>query len=187
MNIDDDPVEPDTKDWTWVLSTSCPECGFDPEIFDHGEVAERIRRDAADWVGRLQRPDVRVRPRPNVWSTLEYGCHVRDVHRIFDHRVRLMLDEDDPLFPNWDQDATARADNYGAQDPGTVATELFDAASVVADTYETVPPAAWSRRGLRSNGSAFTIETIAIYHLHDVVHHAWDVEHQPQPPRRNPP
>jgi hypothetical protein len=28
---------------------------------------------------------------------------------------------------------------------------------------------------LRSNGSEFTIATISIYHLHDIVHHAHDV------------
>ena len=24
------PIDPDTKDWTWVLDRPCPECGFDP-------------------------------------------------------------------------------------------------------------------------------------------------------------
>jgi hypothetical protein len=110
-----------------------------------------------------------------VWSTLEYGCHIRDVHRIFNLRVQSMLDENEPHFPNWDQDATALADDYGSQDPATVAAELSDAAGTVADTYTNVPADAWSRRGLRSNGSEFTIASIAIYHLHDVVHHAWDV------------
>ncbi|AMO61804.1 Mycothiol maleylpyruvate isomerase N-terminal domain protein [Mycolicibacterium phlei] len=171
----DDPIEPDTKDWTWVLDRPCPDCGFDAATIPHTAVAQRIRADAEDWVTRLHRPGAGVRPRPEVWSTLEYGCHVRDVHRIFDHRVRLMLTEDTPLFPNWDQDATARADDYGAQDPATVATELFDAASVVAATYDAVPDSAWSRRGRRSNGSEFTIATIALYHLHDIVHHSWDV------------
>lgn len=136
-----------------------------------------IRADAADWVPRLAQPGITERPAPTVWSTLEYGCHIRDVHRIFDHRVRLMLDEDEPLFPNWDQDETALADNYGAQDPATVATELFDAANIVADTYTRVPADAWSRRGLRSNGSQFTVGSIAVYHLHDIVHHAHDVGH----------
>jgi hypothetical protein len=97
-----------------------------------------------------------------VWSTLEYGCHVRDVHRIFNHRVQLMLGEDEPQFPNWDQDETAIADHYASQNPSTVATELFDAATVVADTYADVPADAWSRRGLRSNGSEFTVASIAI-------------------------
>ena len=143
----------------------------------HTDVAGHIRADAADWVPRLSGAGVRDRPQPTVWSTLEYGCHIRDVHRIFNHRVRLMLDEDEPRFPNWDQDETALADDYGSQDPATVATELFDAADIVADTYTGVPADAWSRRGLRSNGSEFTVATIAIYHLHDIVHHAHDVDH----------
>ncbi len=33
----------------------------------------------------------------------------------------------------------------------------------------------WSRPGRRSNGDAFTVESIGRYHLHDVVHHLWDV------------
>jgi hypothetical protein len=86
-----------------------------------------------------------------------------------------MLTEDDPRFPNWDQDETALTDDYASQDPSIVADELRHAASAVADAYESVPADAWSRRGLRSNGSEFTVETIALYHLHDIVHHAWDV------------
>ena len=70
----------------------------------------------ADWVDRLRRPGVAQRPRPDVWSTLEYGCHVRDVHRIFAERVRLMLTQDEPRFPNWDQDETAVTDDYASQD-----------------------------------------------------------------------
>jgi hypothetical protein len=172
-----EPIPPDTKDWTWVLSRACPECGFDATSVHHTEVADRIRGDATDWLDRLARPEAAQRSRPDVWSTLEYGCHVRDVHRIFNHRVQLMLTEEDPQFPNWDQDETAVADDYASQNPATVATELFDAASVVADTYANVPADAWSRRGLRSNGSEFTVATIAVYHLHDIIHHAYDVDH----------
>ena len=175
MNSERDPIQPDAKDWTWVITRGCPECGFDPASVHHTDVADRIRADAAEWLPRLAEPGVGVRPLPTVWSTLEYGCHIRDVHRIFNHRVRLMLAEDQPRFPNWDQDETALADDYASQDPATVATELFDAATVVAATYTVVPADAWSRRGLRSNGSEFTIASIAIYHLHDIVHHTWDV------------
>jgi hypothetical protein len=174
--VTSEDIEPDTKDWTWVLSRPCRECGFDPTSVHYTEVADHIRRDAADWVIRLGAPGVAARRHPSVWSTLEYGCHVRDVHRIFDHRVQLMLTEDEPRFPNWDQDETAIADDYASQNPGAVARELFDAADVVADTYANVPPDAWSRRGLRSNGSEFTIASISVYHLHDIVHHAYDVQ-----------
>jgi hypothetical protein len=175
--VSTEPIEPDTKDWTWVLTRKCPECGFNPAAVHHTQVAELIRGDATDWVDRLGRTGAERRREPTVWSTLEYGCHVRDVHRIFNHRVQLMLNEDEPQFPNWDQDETAFADDYASQHPTTVATELFDAASIVADTYANVRADAWSRRGLRSNGSEFTVASIAIYHLHDIVHHAHDVDH----------
>jgi hypothetical protein len=171
-----DDVEPDDKDWTWVLHRPCPECGFDAAAVHPTDVAGRIRKDAVNWLTRLERPGVTERPRPGVWSVLEYGCHVRDVHRIFNQRVHLMLDEDAPHFPNWDQDETALADDYASQRPDTVAAELAEAAEAVANTYATVPDGAWSRRGLRSNGSEFTVASIAVYHLHDIVHHAWDVD-----------
>jgi DinB superfamily len=171
----DDAIESDTKDWTWVITQSCDECGFDPSGVHPGEVPDQIRRNAAVWADALKAPGVRTRPRPSIWSPLEYGCHIRDVHRIFDHRVRLMLTEDVPDFPNWDQDETAVADDYASQDPPAVADEVLDAARVVADTYDGVAADAWSRRGLRSNGSEFTVASIAVYHLHDVVHHTFDI------------
>jgi hypothetical protein len=175
MTSDADAIEPDTKDWTWVLRRPCPDCGFDAAAIQQGDIPDHIRRDASAWVDRLRLPGATIRPRPTVWSVLEYGCHVRDVHRIFDHRLRLMLAEVDPLFPNWDQDETALADDYASQVPATVAGELLAAANTVADTYAGVCGDDRSRRGLRSNGSEFTVGSIALYHLHDIVHHTWDV------------
>lgn len=171
-----DGIEPDDKDWTWVLGRACPQCGFDAATVHATDVAGHIRADAVKWLTRLERPEVAERPRPGVWSVVEYGCHVRDVHRIFNQRVHLMLAEDAPHFPNWDQDETAVADDYASQRPDTVAAELAAAAEAAANTYATVPDDAWSRRGLRSNGSEFTVASIAVYHLHDVVHHGWDVD-----------
>ena len=170
-----DGILPDTKDWTWVLERPCPQCGFDAALVHPTDVGAHILRDADAWLERLNRPEARTRPAPGVWSVLEYGCHIRDVHRIFDQRVHLMLTEDDPRFPNWDQDETAIADDYPSHDTVVVAGELHAAAAAVADTYATVPADAWPRRGLRSNGSEFTVSSIARYHLHDIVHHAWDV------------
>jgi len=168
-------IVPDTKDWTWVLDRPCPECGFDASRVTVDRLAEVVRDNATTWEAVLTLADAAVRPDTTTWSPLEYACHVRDVHRIFDLRLRLMLDEVDPQFPNWDQDETATAERYAEQDPATVARELLEAAAVVAERYESVPPDAWGRRGLRSNGSEFTVESLGRYHLHDIVHHAWDV------------
>ena len=169
------PIEPDDKDWTWVLQRPCPECGFDPAAVDVRALGDALRATVPRWQAALAAPDVRRRPAPAVWSRLEYGAHVRDVFRLFDERLRLMLTEDDPQFANWDQDATAVADRYDLQDPAAVSDELAHAAAVLAADYDAVGDDAWQRPGRRSNGSRFTVRTLGVYLLHDVLHHVHDV------------
>lgn len=168
-------IEPDTKDWTWVLDKPCPACGFDASAVPPTELAGRIHANTIGWYPALDGPDSAVRPVAHIWSRLEYACHVRDVHRLFGERVRLMLDQDDPQFANWDQDATAVESAYSEQDPATVSVELVEAAAEVAAAYAGVGADQWQRTGRRSNGSVFTIETLGLYHLHDVVHHLVDI------------
>jgi hypothetical protein len=168
-------IEPDTKDWTWVLERPCAECGFDASEVSVEGIGAALRENAARWAVVLMYADVEVRPAYNVWSPLEYACHVRDVHRIFDERARQMLNEDDPRFANWDQDASAIQEAYGEQDPAVVAGELTAAAEQVATVYDSVSGEDWDRRGTRSNGSVFTVASLGRYHLHDVVHHLQDV------------
>jgi hypothetical protein len=169
------PIEPDTKDWTWVLDRPCPECGFEARAFPRERIGAMVRDNAAGWQTVLSRADVRERPDDKTWSPLEYACHVRDVFRLYDERLRMMLEQDDPLYPNWDQDETAVRERYDAQDPARVATELSAAAEAVAARFDGVQGAEWERLGRRSDRAAFTVETFGRYFAHDWVHHLWDV------------
>jgi hypothetical protein len=172
-------IVPDTKDWTWVLRRPCPECGFDTRGFAAQAVPEMIVANAAAWQQALTGPgDAGTRPAPDKWSPLEYGCHVRDVFRLYDQRLELMLSQDDPLFPNWDQDATAVADRYAEQEPVQVATALSEAGQAIAGRFAGVTDGQWQRTGRRSDGAAFTVETFARYFIHDPVHHLYDVTGQ---------
>jgi hypothetical protein len=168
-------IIPDTKDWTWVLTRPCAECGLDTRSLQTAELPAMIRANAGAWRVPLAAPDAGRRPRPDKWSPLEYGCHVRDVFRLFGYRLSLMLTEDDPLFPNWDQDETAVSDRYREQDPGVVSGELVSAADVLATSFAGVTGAQWSRPGRRSDGASFTVETFGRYFIHDPVHHLYDV------------
>jgi hypothetical protein len=169
-------IVPDTKDWTWVLQRPCPECGLDSQSFARDAVAGMIRANAAAWTDALaQATRARHRPAPGKWSALEYGCHVRDVLLLFDRRLHMMLTQEAPQYPNWDQDATAVADRYGEQDPATVAAELGQAAGTIAARFETLSPGQWQRTGSRSDGAHFTVESFAKYFIHDPVHHLYDV------------
>ena len=167
---------PDDKSWTWVLERPCPECGFDASTTAAESVAALTRHNAQDWRALLAAGSIHAgRPRDDTWSSLEYACHVRDVFVRYDQRIRLMEDEDDPLFPNWDQDASAVDDHYDEQDAVRVVEELSDAAEALARRLDAISGDVWARPGRRSDGASFTIATISRYMVHDVIHHVWDL------------
>jgi hypothetical protein len=170
-------ITPDDKDWTWVLERPCPECGFDAAAVPPESVGARLRSNATAWREVLAQPDAVVRRRPaqDRWSALEYACHVRDVCTLYDQRLHLMLTEEDPLYPNWDQDVTAVEAAYGGQSPAVVASELAAAASVLARSFEAVHGDQWLRPGRRSDGARFSVAGFSRYLLHDPVHHLFDV------------
>lgn len=172
---DDAEITPDAKDWTWVIDRTCPECGFVAGRVGVVDVAPLVRGGVTRWREVLSSPGVAERPRPDVWSPLEYACHVRDVHALFAERLGLILGEHDPLFASWDQDATAVAEAYREQDPAEVATGLAASAEEAATRFAAVPGDAHGRTGRRSDGARFTVVTFARYYVHDPLHHVWDV------------
>ena len=177
-------IVPDDKDWTWVITDQCPECGFVGRDHDPTTTSEIIRKHREIWtsvlVGEIAaQQDPRVRLRRDYWSPLEYACHVRDVCRIYNARLLRMVHEDDPLYANWDQDATAIEACYAEQDAVVVDCELRAAADALASTFDAAAersPAVWDRTGRRSDGASFTITTFSQYLVHDLVHHLWDID-----------
>jgi DinB superfamily len=172
-----EPVAPesDNKDWTWVLQRPCAECGFDSASVHFDEIAGRTRIAVATLEGRLAEGGAEERPAPQVWSPLEYACHVRDVCRVFGARLSVMRRGSNPTFVNWDQDDTALRDRYWQQDPRAVAGELADEGERIAADFESVSQDELPRSGRRSDGSQFTVESLARYFLHDLEHHVHDV------------
>lgn len=171
---------PEHRSWTWVLERGCESCGLEVSTIDRADLGPLFRVNAAKWRSLLSRGGlVSVRPQSGgdpIWSALEYGCHVRDVYRLFHERVELMLTEDEPTFPNWGQNQAAIDGDYRSQDAGQVSYSLAVIAGTFADMLDRVGEEQWERTGRRSDGDIFTVDSIARYVLHDVSHHVWDVE-----------
>jgi len=170
------PIIADEKDWTWVLSKPCPDCGFTAASATPATVATTLPALLPRWKSALKRAGADQRPNESTWSALEYGAHVRDALEVFEGRLTLMLERENPLFPNWDQDQAALDGHYGALDPALVAAQLLQQGHDAASAFGAVAPEQWDRRGLRSNGSEFTVLTLSGYFLHDVIHHLHDVD-----------
>lgn len=173
------PIVPDTKDWSWVLQRRCPQCGFDATALAFDAVPDLVRDAAAQWSIILGQAGVRQRPDENTWSPTEYAAHTRDVCGLFRERLAMILSEDEPVFPDWDQDAAAVDGRYSEQDPGVVSAELREAADAAADAFATVPDEWRGREGKRSDGTVFTVDALARYFSHDLVHHLHDVAPRP--------
>lgn len=169
-------LQPDDRDWTFVITEGCTQCSFKP--FPANETSLRIL-DAAEYYARaLSNPSVSVRPSDTVWSPLEYSCHVRDVMAIFDERLANMLQFDNSEFENWDQDKAAIENDYENQNPEIALLDIRHNAEKLSKAFASVSGDQWRKSGLRSNGSYFTIETFAIYLVHDIEHHIADIDAQ---------
>lgn len=145
-----------------------------------GEIDALGRKFAAPLTRYLPGEDgpalLRQRPEPDVWSPLEYACHVRDVLRLFEDRTRAMVAEPGVTFAAWDHDAAVLDDGYNDADPAQVAADIAAATAGYAETLRGLDEAGWQSSGRRSgDGQEFTVDSLARYGLHEAKHHQLDI------------
>jgi hypothetical protein len=170
-----------TDDW-WlhiVSSGACAGCGLraaEPAATSLGGLI----RDAAHRFGAVladaDDDAVRTRPGPGVWSALEYGAHVRDTLGVFTERIVRTRQEDEPELGWWDHEAAIAEGFTNELEAALVVDDLVEHAARLAAVLDTVPPEAWDRAATRRGTERFTIELMARFTLHEVVHHHADAE-----------
>jgi hypothetical protein len=118
---------------------------------------------------------LRGRPQPEVWSPVEYACHVRDVLLTFAVRVHRGVVEGrptlDPMYADW----RAERFGYGATRLDVLSVELTAAAKGFADEVRAVPDDAWDRHVARRPEEVRTVRWLVRQAAHECVHHLADV------------
>lgn len=149
--------------------TTCAECGWEYGSLD-------LREHAARFVDAFDGSS--VRPAPDVWSPLEYACHVRDVLRIQLGRVARGLVEDTPSFEPMDRDARPARYRYDAQLPDVVAREVLDAAEALALVYDALSDGQLERTVTYNHPSRMvrTLRWVGQHTVHELVHHRGDLQ-----------
>jgi hypothetical protein len=158
----------------------CAECGYSYTALCRLDIAPGLRSGAIPYDELLLGTDeggLRAHSRPDVWSALEYACHVRDVVLVQDGRVHQAVREEQPEFASMRRDERAVEQRYNAQEPAVVARQLVDAAHALASTLDELDAAAWERTGVYHwpTTAVRTVDWIGRHTVHEVVHHLRDI------------
>jgi hypothetical protein len=161
----------------------CHECGFEYDLSQAGDAGPAIVDLAAVLAGALGRAgdaDVRTRARPQTWSPLEYGCHVRDVLLVQRERVLAARRVDRPSSEPMGRDERVEHDGYAEQEPAEVARELMDAARMFANVLSRLGPDDWDRTLMYSypQPGERPLRWVAVHTVHELRHHTLDVRRQ---------
>lgn len=160
----------------------CAECGYlyDPTTAERA--ASQIRQVVTELAGLLKghHPDPRRRRQADVWSPLEYACHVRDVLLVQRERVLAARRANRPPVDPMGVDERVEHDGYAEQEPGDVARQLEDAALLFANVLARLGSTEWERTLFYNYPSRAerSIRWVTVHTLHEVRHHYLDVERQ---------
>jgi DinB superfamily len=156
----------------------CDECGFDYRDGRAPGTAASVRDAATAFVELLGGDPARLRrqPSPEVWSALEYACHVRDVLLAQRERLYLALVEEEPSFAPIYRDERARLARYAQQPPPRVAAELVCAGELFADARDGLDEDQLARTCIYNypEPSVRSLAWLARHTLHECEHHLLD-------------
>jgi catechol 2,3-dioxygenase-like lactoylglutathione lyase family enzyme len=152
-----------------LVAADLPARGLGAQVRDEVHALGRVLEAADD-------DAVRVRPAPDSWSALEYGVHVRDLLNVFAERIVRTLAEHEPELGWWDHEAAIADGMANESFVEAVVDDLGRNASKLSESLRMVTEEDWSRAATRRAGERFTVESMARFTLHEVVHHRVDAE-----------
>ena len=168
--------------WQWARAQTdrCPQCGHHPAALDRAELGGQLMELAASWRAFLldaDDDDLRTNPAPGIFSPMQYGAHVRDIQRVYADRILLMLEEDDPVFAQFNPDEDAW-NGYNRLDARALADDIETQATRLAGILDQLEADDWSRSMTRDGGRDgvyhFTVAGLANYAVHESHHHLLD-------------
>jgi hypothetical protein len=159
----------------------CSECDFTYDVDKVPAASRAVRELAADIAAMLTGTGVDLRPRrePEVWSPLEYACHVRDMLLVQRERVMSARRLNGYVCESMGQDRV-QFDGWAEQEPGDVARQLTDAALMLANVLDRLDDEAWKREMVYPFPEPTTrpMPWVALHTVHEAQHHHLDIRRQ---------
>ena len=127
----------------------------------------RLRRAVAD----LSPEQLRARPVPGKWSTLEVVCHLVDSEQAWCHRMKRVIAEERPLLIGYDESRFTASLPYHEADLEEELALLEGMRRQMARTLRAQPESAWSRTGVHSERGLITLTEMLQAEAEHVPHH----------------
>jgi hypothetical protein len=167
---------PEGWEWVRIQESPCPQCGQHPAGVPPGELAALAVGSVAGWQDFLSGADdafLRTNPRPDIWSPIQYGAHVRDMLRVFGDRILVAVKEDNPSV-GWFDPGPDGWESYNRMPVDDLAADLGRQAGRFASIIEERSPSDWSRTAMRDGVDRFTVAGLACFGAHEAHHHLLD-------------
>ena len=108
---------------------------------------------------------------PEGWSVLETLCHIRDFTDVSLMRAQLILNEDQPTFPDFDPEEGARARNYKQQELRREFQAFVESRKALLALLTDLTDEQWQRRAThRVYGSLTLLELLVHITWHELNH-----------------
>lgn len=144
-----------------------PASSRDALIDDYLASLPRLRQAVAD----LAPEQLKARPVPGKWSTLEVVCHLVDSEQAWCHRMKRVIAEERPLLIGYDETRFTAALPYQENNLEEELTLLEGMRRQMARTLRTLPESAWARTGVHSERGLITLEDMLRAEVDHVPHH----------------
>lgn len=164
----------------WAQEHLCNGCDFIYDEASFASAAAAIRAGTSTMASSLLAMDApSLRPSTDVWSPVEYGCHLRDVLLVQRERAILALVSGDgpPSSAPMSREERAVIEGYGTTSVDDVARQLVDAAALFTNVLDRLDDEGWARTLLYNYPvlRERTLRWLAVHTLHEVHHHLDDV------------
>jgi DinB superfamily len=159
---------------------TCEGCGFSWDDVEADEIAPRVLKAALE-IGRLLRSEPSLsthQPRPERWSAIEYGAHVRDVLLTIRDRVVIGLVEQNPSFKPMYRDERISLGLYEGDTPPVIADEVESTARLFLRFAAAIDPTSMTRsvRYGFPDPMPRTILWMLQQAVHESEHHLTDIK-----------
>lgn len=123
-------------------------------------------------VAGLTPEQVRARPIPGKWSTLEVVCHLSDFEPVYLDRMKVILTQDKPTFFGRDENSFAAKFAYHQRDLAEELSLIESCRQSMTRILRTLPAADFQRLGIHSEAGEMSLETLLRRVTNHLPHHA---------------